>query len=108
DDETVTTTSSAGSSRVALLGGAGTEGGVIWNVSALPLSSGEGSMEWTVFPSTGLLLPGLSITLHVVTLPSEDFNGEATVSFQADGMSPPASPVAEAAAAVVVQTTSSG
>ncbi|CBJ33868.1 probable extracellular nuclease (ISS) [Ectocarpus siliculosus] len=106
DDETVTTSSSAGGSGVALSAGAGTEGGVIWNVSALLLSSEEGLMEWTVFPSTGLLLPGRSITLHVVTLPSEDFNGEATVSFQADGMSPPASLVAKAAAAVVVQTTS--
>ncbi|CBJ26637.1 adhesin-like protein [Ectocarpus siliculosus] len=106
DDETVTTSSSAGGSGVALSAGAGTEGGVIWNVSALVLSSEEGLMEWTVFPSTGLLLPGRSITLHVVTLPLDDFNGEATVSFQADGMSPPASLVAEAAAAVVVQTTS--
>ncbi|CAM9462085.1 unnamed protein product, partial [Ectocarpus sp. 12 AP-2014] len=108
DDETVTTTSSAGDTGVSVSWGAGTEGGVIWNVSALPFSSGEGSMEWTVFPSTGLLLPGRSITLHVVTLPSVDFNGEATVSFQADGMSPPATPVAEAVAAAVVQTTSSG
>ncbi|CAN0005479.1 unnamed protein product [Ectocarpus fasciculatus] len=114
DDGTVTTTTttSAGGPEVVVSGGAGgTEGGVIWNVSALPISSGDGSMEWTVFPSTGLLLPGRNITLHVVTLPSEDFNGDATVSFQADGMSPPASPVAEttaaaAAAAIVIQTTS--
>ncbi|CAM9140361.1 unnamed protein product [Ectocarpus sp. 12 AP-2014] len=106
DDETTTTSSSAGGSGVVVSGGGGTEGGGIWNVSALLLSSEEGLMEWTVFPSTGLLLPGRNITLHVVTLPSEEFNGEATVSFQADGMSPPASPVAEAAAAAVVQTTS--
>ncbi|CAM9271368.1 unnamed protein product, partial [Ectocarpus sp. 8 AP-2014] len=108
DDETATSSSSAGGSGVVVSGGGRTEGGVIWNVSALLMSSEEGLMEWTVFPSTGLLLPGRNITLHVVTLPSEDFNGEATVSFQADGMSPPASPVAEAAAAVVVQTTSLG
>lgn len=58
DDETVTTTSSAGGSGVVVSGGGGTEGGVIWNVSALPFPSGEGLMDWTVFPSTGLLLPG--------------------------------------------------
>ena len=33
--------------------------GVIWNVSALQQSvSGESMMDWTIFPSTGMLLPG--------------------------------------------------
>lgn len=45
-------------------GTVGSEGGVVWNVSALPLllSSSDvaagATMEWTVFPSTGLLRPG--------------------------------------------------
>ncbi|CAB1100085.1 unnamed protein product [Ectocarpus sp. CCAP 1310/34] len=80
-DETATTTSSAGGSGVAVSGGRERKAAELPYVPYRPHDS---------------------TTLHVVTLPREDFNGEATVSFQADGMSPPASPVAEAAAAVVV------
>lgn len=45
-------------------GGGSTAAGVVWNVSASSLlvngeeRLGEGLMDWTVFPSTGLLLPG--------------------------------------------------
>ncbi len=44
--------------------GVGTDGGVVWNASGLLLSGGGdgsgvgGTIDWTVFPSTGLLLPG--------------------------------------------------
>lgn len=38
----------------------GGQSGVIWNVSALPQlsQSGTSMMDWTIFPSSGLLLPG--------------------------------------------------
>lgn len=37
----------------------GSDIGVVWNVAALQQSIGGNTMmEWTVFPSTGLLLPG--------------------------------------------------
>ncbi len=43
-------------------GGEGGTGGVMWTVSASSASSGKelerGAMGWTVFPSTGMLLPG--------------------------------------------------
>ncbi|CAN0008375.1 unnamed protein product, partial [Scytosiphon promiscuus] len=93
----VSTPSGASSSGGSSMGGTavGTEGGVVWNVSALPVmlsssvAAAEDLMTWTVFPSTGLLLPGHNVTLRVVTLPVEGFDGEATVTFEADGMAPP-------------------
>ena len=37
----------------------GNHSGVVWRVTALEQSvSGESAMDWTIFPSTGLLLPG--------------------------------------------------
>lgn len=43
---------------VSALGGS--QNGVVWSVSVLPQLSefGTSLMEWTVFPSSGLLLPG--------------------------------------------------
>ncbi|CAM9320353.1 unnamed protein product, partial [Sphacelaria rigidula] len=57
--------------------------GVVWNVSAL--SSGT-SAPWTIFPSTGLLLPGQSINLRVTNSPSDDFDGTTNITFGVDGM----------------------
>ncbi|CAN0138387.1 unnamed protein product, partial [Pylaiella littoralis] len=83
--------SSSSSSGVST---AGTEGGVVWNVSGLVLSSSaeqEGVMEWTVFPSAGLLLPGTRydfVPVSLVAIPSESFDGTASVSFKVDSMAP--------------------
>ncbi|CAM9801896.1 unnamed protein product, partial [Hapterophycus canaliculatus] len=71
--------------------------GVAWSISAASfVFSGEkegegeelgaGVMDWTVYPSTGLLLPGQSVALTVASLPSEDFDGLATASFAANTM----------------------
>lgn len=60
---TTTTSTTSGSGGDAVILGvdalAGTAGGVLWNVSGVVVSSEvEGTMEWTVFPAAGLLLPG--------------------------------------------------
>ncbi|CAM9095530.1 unnamed protein product, partial [Laminaria digitata] len=69
--------------------------GVVWSVAAPKSSvSGTSMMDWTVFPSTGLLLPGESITLRVVTLPSTSFDGTASVTFKATGLTSGTSPSA--------------
>lgn len=55
--------SSAATNGVGTVGD-GSSGGVIWKVSSASFSSPEGEelgvgvMDWTVFPSAGLLLPG--------------------------------------------------
>eukprot|EP00752_Nemacystus_decipiens_P007772 g6941.t1 len=68
----------------------GTGAGVLWNISTLSVVSyqddqiiGTGLMDWMAFPANGLLLPGQSITVRVVSLPSID--GLVTVNFGADG-----------------------
>lgn len=47
---------------ISTSGGASDKGGVMWTVSISSVSSSEqleeGVMDWTVFPSTGMLLPG--------------------------------------------------
>eukprot|EP00904_Undaria_pinnatifida_P010819 jgi/Undpi1/6868/HiC_scaffold_21.g09344.m1 len=56
-------------------------GGVLWSVEATGYD--KNMMTWTIFPSTGLIFPGGSITLKVVTLPGTQFEGHANVTFTA-------------------------
>ncbi|CBJ32402.1 adhesin-like protein [Ectocarpus siliculosus] len=74
DDDDIATSSRScvGASRVA------------WSVSGLwPSSEGEQD-DWTVFPSTGLLLPGESVRLHLVSQPNDAFNGLANITIRAN------------------------
>ena len=52
--------SSRNAEEDGVLTSGGSQSGVVWSVSALqqPAESGTNMMEWTVFPSSGLLLPG--------------------------------------------------
>ncbi|CAM9101274.1 unnamed protein product, partial [Laminaria digitata] len=64
-------------------GGGGIDNGVVWMVKALQTTEEMALLDWTMFPSTGLLFPGQSVTLRVVTEPSECFDGTKNVTFGA-------------------------
>ncbi|CBJ33129.1 asn/thr-rich large protein family protein [Ectocarpus siliculosus] len=74
DDDDIATSSRScvGASRVA------------WSVSGLWPSSEEEQDDWTVFPSTGLLLPGESVRLRLVSQPNDAFNGLANITVRAN------------------------
>eukprot|EP00752_Nemacystus_decipiens_P010943 g9725.t1 len=80
------TTSSTTSSRASEEGGAG---GVMWTASTSSVSLSEEfdeeDMDWKVFPSTGMLLPGQSVDLRVASSPSDDFDGIATTTVVVNG-----------------------
>ncbi|CAM9587167.1 unnamed protein product [Ectocarpus fasciculatus] len=72
DDIATTSRSCAGASRVA------------WSVSGLWPSTEDEQDDWTVFPSTGLLLPGESVLLRLVSQPNDAFNGLANITVGAN------------------------
>ncbi|CAB1104673.1 unnamed protein product [Ectocarpus sp. CCAP 1310/34] len=72
DDIATSSRSCAGANRVA------------WSVSGLWPPSEEEQDDWTVFPSTGLLLPGESVRLQLVSQPNDAFNGFANITVRAN------------------------
>ncbi|CAM9574874.1 unnamed protein product, partial [Ectocarpus sp. 12 AP-2014] len=72
DDIATSSRSCAGATRVA------------WSVSGIWPSSEEEQDDWTVFPSTGLLLPGESVRLRLVSQPNDAFNGLANITVRAN------------------------
>eukprot|EP00904_Undaria_pinnatifida_P010820 jgi/Undpi1/6869/HiC_scaffold_21.g09345.m1 len=69
------------------------EGGVVWQVNAAgkePTANssqhGRGELNWVIFPSTGLLFPGDSITITVVTRADTYFDGIEKVNFEVTGI----------------------